>query len=97
VATTSDGAGVAAGYTAVHIDWTSSYWGGLTRQSSSETTLSNTYLSGSVGHGNWFYAVGAASKYDGGIPGPSSGVQETELWVRIDTLPSLQKLSILKE
>lgn len=97
VATTSDGAGVAAGYTAVHIDWTSNYWGGLTRQNSSETTLGNTYLSGSVGHSNWFYAIGAASKHDGGIPGPSGGTQETELWVRIDTLPSLQKLSILKE
>lgn len=97
VATTSAGTGTAAGYTAVHIDWSASYWGGLTRQNSNETTYTNCYLSGSVGHGNWFYAIGAAAGHDGGIPGPSSGVQETELWVRIDTLPLNTKLSMMKE
>lgn len=96
VTTTSSGTGTAAGYTAVHIDWSASYWGGLTRQNSGETATSNCYLSGSVGHGNWFYAIGATNKHDGGIPGPSSGVQETELWVRVDTLPKTQKTSIME-
>lgn len=92
-----DGTAYAAGYTAVHIDWTSNYWGGLTRQNASTTAYTPCYLSGSVGHGNWFYAIGATQKHDGGIPGPSSGVQETELWVRVDTLPNNSKFNIMKE
>ena len=92
-----DGTAYAAGYAAVHIDWTSSYWGGLTRQNASTTAYTPCYLSGSVGHSNWFYAIGATQKHDGGIPGPSSGVQETELWVRVDTLPKNSKFNIMKE
>lgn len=92
-----DGTAYAAGYAAIHIDWTSSYWGGLTRQNTSTTAYTPCYLSGSVGHSNWFYAIGATQKHDGGIPGPSSGVQETELWVRVDTLPKNSKFNIMKE
>ena len=90
ITTTSDGAGKATGYTAVHIDWTGQYWGGLTRQSSDASSISNCYLSGSVGHSNWYYAIGATSAWGNGIPGPLNA-QATgtiwgvaELWVRID-------------
>lgn len=77
----------AAGYTAVHIDWTGNYWGGLTRQNSNASTISNCYLSGSVGHTNWFYAIGATNTWNTGIPMQGSDTQNwgsAELWVRID-------------
>lgn len=88
VATTSTGEGTAAGYEAIHIDSSSNYWGGLTRQNSG-TTLASTYLSGSVGHGNWFYAIGAIAKHQTGIPmatgfGADSTDSIVELWLRID-------------
>lgn len=86
VTVTSDGSGKAAGYEAVHIDWTANYWGGLTRQSSDATAFnsSSCYISGSVGHGNWFYAIGAAATYGEGIPSYSSTWGSVELWVRLD-------------
>lgn len=89
VATTSAGTGVAEGYEAVHIDSTSNYWGGLTRQKSSASELSSTYLSGSVGHDDWYYAIGANTKHGTGIPmstdfGSSSTDTIVELWLRID-------------
>ena len=93
----SDGTLNVTGYEAIHIDWTSSYWGGLGRQNESTTSISSTFIDGSIGHSNWFYAIGASSVHDGGIPGPSSGVQETELWVRFDTSIYPKKLNIMKE
>lgn len=94
VTETSAGTGTATGYEAVHIDWTSNYWGGLTRQKEDTTSFSPCYLSGSVGHGNWFYAIGAASTHVDGIPASSDTVTSTgasgstsscvELWVRVD-------------
>lgn len=89
VATTSTGEGMAEGYEAVHIDSTTNYWGGLTRQVSDATTFNSTYLSGSVGHGNWYYAIGAKSKHGVGIPmgsglGADSMDSIVELWLRID-------------
>ena len=99
VATTSDGAGTAAGYQAISIEWSDRYWGGLTRQSSSATAFSNTYLSGSVGHSNWFYAIGVKTAWNSGMPGyhGSTGMTEAELWVRIDTLSLNTKLNILNK
>lgn len=94
---TSSGSENAAGYEAIDIDWTSNYWGGLTRQNSSESSISSCYLSGSTGHGNWFYAIGASSSWNNAIPGPGAAISEVELWIRIDTLPLNTKLSILKE
>lgn len=90
VTETSAGTGTAAGYEAVHIDWTSNHWGGLTRQNSDPTAKSNCYLSGSVGHVNWFYAIGAYAAHNGGIPAAadvtSNGatVNDVALWVRVD-------------
>ena len=92
VTNTSDGAGKATGYTAVHIDWTGQYWGGLTRQNSDASSISNCYLSGSVGHSNWYYAIGATSAWGNGIPGPLGSADAgtvwgaVELWVRIDDM-----------
>jgi len=83
VTETSAGTGTATGYEAVHIDWTQSYWGGLTRQKSDTTLYSPTWLSGSVGHGNWFYAIGAASTHQRGIPSYNSTADVVELWIRI--------------
>lgn len=89
ITTTTAGDGTATGYTAVHIDWTGLYWGGLTRQNSDANTITDTYLSGSVGHGNWFYALGATSSWGIGIPAYLSGQNyanwgSVELWVRIN-------------
>ena len=97
VPTTSAGDGTAEGYTAIHIDWSGSYWGGLTRMNSSETSISNCYLSGSVGHTNWWFAIAATSFYQGGIPGPSVVVKgRTKVWVRIDNLSEENKFQITK-
>lgn len=72
-----------AGYEAVHIDWTSNYWGGLERNNTSTTSYSLTWLDGSVGHGDWFYAIGSASTHARGIPSYNSTADVVELWIRI--------------
>ena len=62
--------GYTTDFTGSHIDWTGNYWGGLTR-----STNGQTFINGSVGHVNWFYAVGARAIWGGnntGIPGPNS-------------------------
>lgn len=98
VTTTSTGDGKAEGYEAVHIDWSTNYWGGLTRQNSDVNTLSPTYLSGSVGHTNWFYAIGSASAWSGGIPSANvAATGRAQLWVRIDTLPTETKCQVSKK
>lgn len=72
-----------AGYEAVHIDWTSNYWGGLERSSQDATALGSTWIDGSVGHGNWFYAIGSKSTHGRGIPSYNSTADVVELWIRI--------------
>lgn len=79
-----------AGYTAVTIESTSNYWGGLEYNGASNTALAD----GSANHSNWFYAVGmmAPAGYGTttvGIPacdtvtGPGTiGVPRVELWVK---------------
>ncbi len=85
----------ATGYSAIDIDWDSNYWGGLTRNNSDINTKTATLLSGSVGHSNWFYAIGAYSTHQTGIPSASAvSVQGktgstsygVSLWVKIDDL-----------
>ena len=93
VTTTSAGDGVATGYEAVHIDWNTNYWGGLTRQNSDASAVpTNTYLSGSVGHSNWYYAVASFSTYNRGIPATNALIESTyggvELWIRVGMLSS---------
>lgn len=79
---TSSGTKV-AGYEAVHIDWTSNYWGGLERSAQDATALNSTWLDGSVGHGNWFYAIGSKNTHGRGIPSYNSTADVVELWIRI--------------
>ena len=77
-----------AGYESVQCSWTTNYWGGLEINSNN----SSTWVDGSVGHSNWYYAIGSKSVYSGGIPGP--GNTETgwvELWVRCDN-PNIFKI-----
>ena len=93
VTQTSTGDGAATGYEAVHIDWNTNYWGGLTRQNSDASTVpTNTYLSGSVGHANWYYAIASFGVYNRGIPAANALVESTyggvELWIRVGTLSS---------
>ena len=85
------GSETAPGYSAVHIDWNYDYWGGLTK-----STAKETFINGSVGHGAWFYAIGAYVAWKGGIPGPNDTAvyKGTELWSRIDTLTKANKTSL---
>lgn len=97
---TSDGSLFVAGYEAIHIDWTTNYWGGLARNNSSETSAASCFISGSVGHSNWYYAIGATGKYNDGIPtaaaltssGSTAGA--AELWIRYDHLLDSKPVSI---
>ena len=83
-----DGSANAPGYEAVHVDWTGNYWGGLVLSNANTAT----FIDGSVGHGNWFYAIGAYTSWSGGIPGPNSTpVSVSNLWVRIDGLTETNK------
>ena len=88
---TDDGTLFADGYEAVSIAWDSNYWGGLTRQYPLATEIGTTYLSGSVGHSNWYYAIGCLHGWFDGIPacddlmGDKIGMpSRVQLWVRID-------------
>ncbi|MCP5016977.1 MAG: hypothetical protein GY938_17170, partial [Ketobacter sp.] len=64
------------GYEAVEINATEQYWGGLAKSSSGAT-----FIDGSIGHGNWFYAIGSNAAHGGGIPGPNATVvTEVELY-----------------
>lgn len=76
-----------AGYVGISIDSTSNFWGGL-EYGSPGTTLAD----GSVGSGNWYYAIGSnviwGTAPNEGIPasdqlfGSSYGVPKVELWVK---------------
>ena len=83
-----DGSANAPGYnkdfTGAHLDWTGNYWGGLAK-----STSDATFINGSVGHGNWFYAIGAKQIWGGnnpGIPGPNgTNINEgIHLWVKVN-------------
>lgn len=95
VTPTTEGTANAAGYEAISIAWSTNYWGGLTRQNSNPNTVSNSYLSGSVGHANYFYAIGSYSAFKTGIPSyGSSTATVVELWVRTDTVSKSKQLKI---
>jgi len=67
-----------AGYTAIAIDSTNNYWGGLELDSSN-----NTFLDGSVNHNNWWYSIGSNRAFNGGLPGFSGKtVRKVELYIR---------------
>jgi len=77
---TDDGSGGVTGYTAISIDTTSNGWGGLERYDAQ----TSTFLDGTLSPiSNWYYAIGSKS-WSGPttFPGPSSPVNEVELWVK---------------
>jgi len=82
--------GQVTGYEAVHIDWSSNYWGGLERSSEDPTVLGSSWLDGSVGHGNWYYPIGVTTLYKHGMPSSADLDENTascvELWVRVGTV-----------
>jgi hypothetical protein len=75
-----------AGYVAIDIDAPSNGWGGLEYNGSATAALAD----GSVGNGNWYFAVGSFVTYGtpAGIPaanevvGSTVGVPKMELWVK---------------
>jgi len=70
-----------SGYEAVTIPYTSNRWAGLESGFKHGGSSPSAILDGSVNHGNWYYAVGSKSAWNGGIPGASSAESEVELWV----------------
>jgi hypothetical protein len=64
------------GYSAIAIDSSINYWGGLEKDFSG-----NTFLDGSVNHSNWWYSIGSNAVYNGGIPGHKV-VSIVELFIR---------------
>ena len=72
-------AGGVVGYEAVEVHFTGQLWGGL-----EYNTGTGSLLDGSVGSGNWFYAVGSSRSERSGIPGPyyrATAFQKVELYV----------------
>ncbi|MCP3959345.1 MAG: DUF4082 domain-containing protein [bacterium] len=74
------------GYEAVDINWTGQYWGGLAKSSAGQT-----FIDGSVGHGNWFYSIGSNTPHQGKIPGPdTTTVTKVELYACGNPLPAAE-------
>ncbi|GAA3621682.1 hypothetical protein GCM10022397_04290 [Flavivirga jejuensis] len=64
------------GYTAINVNSTSNLWGGL------ELSGTNTYIDGSVNHGNWFYSIGSINPWTGGIPSAGAPTDQVQLFIR---------------
>lgn len=72
-----------AGYEAVQVSWTTQGWGGLELN----TRNSDTWVDGTVNHANWYYAIGARTKYSTGIPSWTEAENGwVEIWVRCDDI-----------
>jgi len=69
------------GYEAVDVDYVDQYWAGLEL-----STSSSTYLDGSVGHNNWFYAIGSHTAWSSGIPAYGPAASAVSLWVRTEAV-----------
>ncbi len=67
-ATTSESV---SGYQAVSISWNTNT-NSSAFQGIAKSNYSGTFIDGTIGHSNWFYALGASEAWNGGIPGPSS-------------------------
>lgn len=83
--------GSATGLTKVTTAW-SNYSGAITYSNSSGSARYSMNEAG-----NWWAPIGQKAVFSGtGIPAANGSTQtETELWVRIDTLPDLTKISML--
>ena len=73
--------GGVTGYRAVDIHFTDNQWGGL-----EYNTGPNSFIDGSVNHGNWFYAIGSNwyhNRYSTTVDilGPNGPEQKVELYV----------------
>ena len=69
-----------SGYEPIEVNYNNNFWGGL------RNGVGDTVLSGSM-NGDWFYAVGTFSIWNGGtsgigIPGPNKAVPQVELYVK---------------
>ena len=89
--TSSPSATASVNYTPISISW-ADHAGGI-RKGGGDAI----YNCDSVGTTTWYAAIGQTKGWtNNSIPGSNGGQQtETELWVRIDTLPKLNKLSIV--
>ncbi|MBR2052946.1 MAG: InlB B-repeat-containing protein, partial [Clostridia bacterium] len=65
-------------YVPKHIDWDENHWGGL-----GLSTSGSTFIDGSYGHGDWFYAIGSYASDGIGIPSYSSTGGVSQLWVKL--------------
>lgn len=77
-----------AGYMPISIDMNTNQWGGLERQCG--VSCASSRIDGSVGHGDWWYAIGSYGFYSpNGIPYSNGStpdtVSHTQLWVRDDS------------
>ena len=71
----------AKGYEGIHIDWQGEYWGGLLKHiHTNDGVTVTTFIDGSVGHVDWYYAIGTYYKnwQGGAIPGPVTSGNATD-------------------
>lgn len=88
-----------ANYIPIHIPWTDQRWGGMARNNLSLSSASNTFLSGTINHGNWYYALCSFVNYSsGGIPGPGSAKDCYSGWVKFYVrVPQLEQENFLTD
>lgn len=77
------------GYKAITTAWTS-YAAPITKSASNGSSVYSCNITG-----NWWAPVGQKTLFNSGIPAANGSTQmETELWIRIDTLPKAKQLSL---
>ena len=89
-------------YTAVDIDTTTNYWGGMSMKNSYMYDTEYCLLSGSQNSTNWFYATAPFAPWNEAIPGYNSGTcQEIAIYIRLSKLENknnfLNDLNLLSE
>ena len=89
--TSSPNENTSVNYTPISIAW-STHAGGIRKKGGD-----SVYNCDNVGSTTWYAAIGQTKGWTNNSIPSSNGSQqkETELWVRIDTLPKLNKLSIV--
>lgn len=68
-----------AGYQAILTGYSGNYWGGLEYYGTS-----TTFINGSVGHSNWYFAIGSFDSWSGAIPGPGVPVNYAEVYACVE-------------